>query len=124
MPKDTVAELKRRIMHLDSVNSLLQIALHDLITGVRPDASERVPVSDCGTVYHGQLFRFDSASGGYVIMTREWESPVEHKKLSATSVHYLDFLGRQVWPTEVKILAERLTILRNRLLALETSKSA
>lgn len=124
MPKETCAEIKKRVEYFDSVNSLLQIALHDLITGVRPDGTDRVPVADCGTVYHGQMFRFDSASGGYVIMTREWDSSEEKKKLSATSVHYLDQLSDARWPIEIRILAERLTIQRNRLLSLETAQQA
>jgi hypothetical protein len=122
MPKERHEELKKRVERLDSINSLLQIALHDLITGVRPDSSDRVPVADCGTVYHGQMFRCQGEP--YVILTREWDSEVEKKNLSATSVHYLDVLAEDRWPIEIRILAERLRIQRDRLLTLEMAQKA
>lgn len=104
MKKPSYTDLEKRVQYLDHQNTLLSFYLFDQVKQSRPDAEETSPEGN----YSATLYRADSASGGYIII-----KPLTCQ--AVPGVHYLDEIDAK-WPTEIRLLADRLRVERQRLL--------
>lgn len=103
--RDSYENLLTRIKNLEKQNHLYAICLYDANRGIRPDFTDHSP---SGT-YYVALFRATYADGGYILLKNlTGDQP-------SCSIHLLDDIDDK-WPIEVKILAERCRVERQKLL--------
>jgi hypothetical protein len=91
------------LMHLEKQVTLLGMFMHDTITQRKPDGT----ASDDS--FSLILFRCQSAHGGYVVLYQTGPQ--------TASCHYLDDLTEKPWESEIRLLAGKLSVVRNKLLA-------
>lgn len=97
----TKAQRAEHLAHLEKQNTLLSFFLFDTIRQRKADATAE------DDAFSLVLFRADGAHGGYVVLYQI--------AAQAVSLHYLDDLTRYPWEPEIRTLAGKLEIQRNRI---------
>jgi hypothetical protein len=95
-------DLTQRLKNTEKQRDLLLLYLYDTV-GLRPPDAHAV--SPDGT-YGGTLYRCTTGSGGYLIL--------KPFGCGTPNVHLLDDIDAK-WPSEIRILADRLRIQRKRI---------
>lgn len=97
-------DLKRHKDYLEHQNTLLAFFLFDTIRGVSPDAIETSPESQ----FEGKLFRVLAPHEGYFVLIPT------NPNAGIPGVHFLNDIDDK-WPIEIRLLADRLKVARQRL---------
>jgi hypothetical protein len=113
MKKPSYEDLRTRNEHLEKQNTLLLFYLSD--SGITfPPVKYTFVISDCGG-YTGTMFRPASGCGGYVIIR-------DLRLGTCPTIEYLDNIDTK-WPEVFRILADRLRVIRQRILDEEARKT-
>lgn len=102
MKNMSYADLRKHADWLDQQKTLLDKFLHDIVNNVRPDCSANEED------YHAVLYRGNGADGGYFVLTRTYRGT------TVASIHALESVSAR-WPLPIRLIAERLTVQRNRI---------
>ena len=97
-------ELETRLGRLEKQNTLLLFYLHDMEITVPPIPSYFVFSDDAKHL--AQMFRPTSGHGGYVVFRQP-------RTQACATIVYLDEIDAK-WPAELRILADRLRVIRSR----------
>jgi hypothetical protein len=114
MKKPSYEELKLRVAVLEKKHDLLCFYLYD--QGINSKFCRPTLVLSDDGKYTAELFRQTSASGGYVVIRNLQDGNVP-------TIEYLDNIDAK-WPPEFRILADRLRVIRQRIMDEEAQKAA
>jgi len=111
LKKRSYEELQQHSDHLERQNTLLAFYLFDTVRGVTPDVAIK------NKQFEGKLYRALAPHEGYFVL-----NPLEGIE-GVPGIHYLNDIDEK-WPIEIRLLADKLKVARQRLWTADIVKTS